>query len=82
MKNVPALKADMAKRMSGPKYVEEPLGRRSTHEKTMKGMVQGYKHGKEGKNLTYRKDKKFTKDSSNGAVRKVRGVSGGYEITE
>ena len=70
------MKADMAKRMKGPKYMTVPP---HTPRKPKIDKVYG-KHGSKGKNLTYRKDKHFTKDSSNGSyTKKVSPEYGGYE---
>ena len=71
-------KTDIARKMiSSKKYQRTPP--EMPRSGKMPDMTLGYKHGPEGKNLTYRKDKRFTKDSSNGALRKAEPVAGGWE---
>ncbi len=69
------MKAEMAKRMSGPKHEKTPP---YTPRQKKVDDVYG-KHGNKSKNLTYQKNKQFTKDSSNGRVYKGREVEGGFE---
>lgn len=71
------MKTDMAKRMiSSRRYMKTPP---ETPRQRKVDMVYG-KHGKKGKDLTMRKDKHFTKDSSNGSyTKKVRPEAAGYE---
>ncbi len=59
------MKSDMAKRMNSPKYVSMPPHTPRQKSKSGGNIVQGDKHGSKGKELTMKKDKHFTKDSSN-----------------
>lgn len=71
-KNVPSMKTQMAKRMvAAGKYNKQPLWDRSTHAKKI--AMPMAKKGPYGKDMTMRKDKHFTKESSNGKVQKGGG---------
>lgn len=80
-KNIPSLKADMAKRMKGPSWEKE---KRPTQERGLHPHVSEMKGKAERANqpraeASARIGSHFTKDSKNGSYGNHGRVEGGYE---
>ncbi len=84
---VPAMKHDMAKRIAGPKFLEEPLGKRTPHKSERGGkLVWGMKHGPQTRSLTMKRDKHFTRGAMGAQEsftgKNVRKPAAGWEETQ
>lgn len=83
-KNLPALKADMGKRMKGPSWEKEkrPTQERGLHPRVSEMKGKSDRANKPGAEATAQHNKHFTKDSKNGSYGEHGRVAGGWEQDE